>query len=218
MVHPIPNCWRGDCNYGARWPLWGNLGVTIIQHDIADSNTWPVNTVWWIACACRHTHKCACRFGVRARCMCACVRPPGEPLWPDGVSDGTLITQPSKGGCPGQKWVEGWWLCGGWRCCLRGEGVEVRGTCGGLHACQVITQTCNRSHRWAIRWNTQSEAHCVTSSMLYSYITGAPSKKWHHFKPVILLKEQIKKKQSIILSIINNMKWKQVLLLVTSLM
>lgn len=127
MVHPIPNCWRGDCNYGARWPLWGNLEVTIIHHDIADSNTWPVNTVWWIACACRHTHKCACRFGVRARCMCACVRPPGEPLWPDGVSDGTLITQPSKGGCPGQKWVEGWWLCGGWRCCLWGEGVESEG-------------------------------------------------------------------------------------------
>jgi len=39
-------------------------------------------------------------------CVCVCERcvcPPGEPLWPDGVSDGALITQPSKGGCPGQK-------------------------------------------------------------------------------------------------------------------
>lgn len=38
----------GDCNYGTWWSLWGNLGVTTLCRDAADSNARPVNAVWWI--------------------------------------------------------------------------------------------------------------------------------------------------------------------------
>lgn len=43
-----------------------------------------------------HVHMCV-RWRERERerrCVFLC--PPGEPPWPDGVSDSTLITQPSK--------------------------------------------------------------------------------------------------------------------------
>lgn len=150
--------------------------------------------------------KYACRFGVCARCVCVCLCPPGEPLWPDGVSDGTLITQPSKGGCPGQKWVEGWWLCGGRRCCPWGEGVGVRGTCGDLQrmpsdhrGTQPLAQVSDQI-KLIVRWH-EASSPCATSCLLFphfcfkpGHISGAASKGRHHFKPVSLLNEQIKKK------------------------
>lgn len=68
MVHPIPNCWRGDCNYGPWWSLWGNPEVTIVRPDTADSNTRPVNAVWWIACACERV---SARTGLPGVCACA---------------------------------------------------------------------------------------------------------------------------------------------------
>lgn len=89
---------EGDCNYGTWWSLWGNLGVTIVRRDVTDSNTRPVNAVWWIPCACSRFGACTCtcvRWRERER-RCVFLCPPGEPPWPDGVSDSTLITQPSK--------------------------------------------------------------------------------------------------------------------------
>lgn len=40
-----------------------------------------------------HAQECVCAMGREDVCFCV---PPGEPPRPDGVSDGTLITQPSK--------------------------------------------------------------------------------------------------------------------------
>lgn len=88
---------EGDCNYGTWWSLWGNLGVTTVCRDAADSNARPVNAVWWIVCArsgFRRVHVHVCVRHRERRCVFLC--PPGEPPRPDGVSDGTLITQPSK--------------------------------------------------------------------------------------------------------------------------
>lgn len=121
MMHLHPNCWSGDYHYSTWWSLWANLEVTVVhktqltatlgQLTLCDGLPVPVSLevsvqacvrcVYVNVLVCTHTHNPS----------------PRERLWPDGVSDGTLITQPSKGGCPGQKWVEDWWLCGGqWGC------------------------------------------------------------------------------------------------------
>lgn len=104
---------------------------------------------------CVWDHRCAC-MSVRA-CVCS----PGEPLWPDGVSDGTLITQPSKGGL---SWVE---VSGGLMAVWWSEKLPV----GKRRVYPAITQTCTHSHRWAIRVDSSQRdtrlTHSVFSCMCF---------------------------------------------------
>lgn len=152
MVHPVPNSWRGDCNYGAWWSLWGNLGVTIIHRYTADSNTRPVNTVWWIACACW----CACRL-----CVCVCVCPSRTSMAGWCIRWHVNYSAFKRG----LSWIE---VSGGLMTVWWSERLPLgmRGTCGYLYAYPSITQTCNLSHKWGIRLDSSSNDRYEMSLVL----------------------------------------------------
>lgn len=64
--------------------------------------------------------------------LCVCPCPSGEPLWPDGVSNGTLITQASKGAVLGRSDWRGDGCVLVREVAFGGNRARLRGTCGDL--------------------------------------------------------------------------------------